>query len=293
MSRGIVLLVLQASIVLTVLALGLRTRREDVLYLTHESAALTRSLLAMLVVMPLLAVFLAGVFDLRPAIKVALVALAVSPVPPLLPRKQLRAGGHASYAVGLFVATALLSIVTVPLAVHVVGDLTGGHPTLGATAVAKVVMVSVLGPLAVGVALRSMMPGRADRAARIAVLLATVLLVVGCVPLMVELWRPMRALVGNGTLLAIAVFVVAGLIAGHLLGGPAREDRVVLALSTPARHPVVAITTASALLPGHKEVVPAVLLYLLVCVVLSAVYIQLVRRRGARDSTGVPVARTG
>jgi len=66
----------------------------------------------------------------------------------------------------------------------------------------------------------------------------------------------------------------------------------VLALSTPARHPVVAITTASALLPGHREVVPAVLLYLVVCFVLSAVYIHFVRRAARRVPPDVPVTRT-
>lgn len=293
MSRGTVLLVLQASIVLTVLALGLRTRREDVLYLSHESAMLTRSLVAMLVVMPLLALLLAGAFALDPAVKGALVALAVSPVPPLLPRKQLRAGGHGSYAVGLFVTTALFSIVTVPLAVHVVGGLTGGHPSLPTASVAKVVLISVIGPLAVGVVVRSFAPGFADRVARPTSVVAMVLLVAGCVPLAAELWRPMRALVGNGTLLAIVVFAVVGLVTGHLLGGPAREDRVVLALSTPARHPVVAITTASALLPGPRDVVPAVLLYLLVCFVLSAVYIQAFRRTAARVPPDVSAPHTG
>ncbi len=268
-------LVLKASIAMIVLALGLKTRREDVLSLFHDFGRLARSLLAMLVVMPLLAVALAVAFDLHPAVKVALVALALSPVPPLLPNKELKAGGRGSYVVGLLAATGLLAIVTVPLGVRLVGEAIGAPRHLAAEKVAVVVLTSVLGPLVVGIVVGLLAPRFAARAAKPVGLAAAVLLAAACLPLLATTWRPMLSLIGNGTLLAVAGFAMAGLAAGHLLGGPDPRDRVVLALSTAARHPAVAIGAASAIFPGHKEVLPAVVLYLLVSAALSAVYIRL------------------
>ncbi|HYR06652.1 MAG TPA: hypothetical protein VEQ60_02710 [Longimicrobium sp.] len=267
-------LVLKASIAGTVLAVGMRTRREDVLSLFRDPDNLARSFLSMLVLMPMLALAMAAALPLHPAVEVALVGLAVSPVPPLLPGKELKAGGRASYVVGLLFATALVSIVTVPLAVHLVGGLSGAPRSLAAGRIAGVVLASVVVPLLLGVAVRALAPALAERAARPVVLVSTVLLAAGFLPLLPTLWRPMLALVGNGTLLAIAAFAGAGLATGHLLGGREREDRVVLALSTAARHPMVAIAAATALFPGHREVAPAVLLYLLVSGLVSAVYLR-------------------
>src|SRR5689334_20587568 len=90
-------LALKASIVLTVFGLGLSARWGDAPSLLRRPGQLLRSLLAMTVIMPLFAVALAGAFALHPAVKIALVALAVSPVPPFLPKKELRAGGGTSY----------------------------------------------------------------------------------------------------------------------------------------------------------------------------------------------------
>ena len=70
----------------------------------------------MFVVMPVLAVALDKAFDFRHEIEVALVALSLSPVPPLLMKKEDKAGGSQSYALGLLVTMGVLSLAVVPLA---------------------------------------------------------------------------------------------------------------------------------------------------------------------------------
>jgi len=268
-------LTLKTSIALTVLAVGLRAGRGDARSLFRDRARLARSFLAMDVVMPLVAVALAFAFGLHPAVKVALVTLAVSPVPPLLPKKALRAGGSGSYVVGLLAGSALVAVVAVPAAVLLVGRITGDPRHLPAAAVAKLVSITVLAPLLAGIALRRLAPARAERAAPALAKVATALLAAGCLPILATAWRPVVSLVGNGTLLALGVFAAAGLAAGHLLAGPAREDRVVLALSTASRHPGVAIAAGAAIAPEQKQVFAAVLLYLLVSGVLTAVYLRI------------------
>jgi BASS family bile acid:Na+ symporter len=68
------------------------------------------------VVMPLLVLWSALGFELHPAVKVGLIALALSPVPPMLPGRASVVHGQASYTVGLLTTTAVLSIFFVPLA---------------------------------------------------------------------------------------------------------------------------------------------------------------------------------
>jgi bile acid:Na+ symporter, BASS family len=74
-----------ASIFLTVLGMGLAATWNDATYLVRKPALLARSLLSMFVVMPVVCVCAALLFHLPPPVRVALVALAISPVPPLLP----------------------------------------------------------------------------------------------------------------------------------------------------------------------------------------------------------------
>lgn len=103
-------LALKASVFLNVFALGLNASPRDAACLFRKPGRLARLLLSMFVVMPLFAALIASAFDLHPAVKIALIALAVAPVPPVLPKKAMKAGGESSYAIGLLVAAALLSI---------------------------------------------------------------------------------------------------------------------------------------------------------------------------------------
>ena len=268
-------LVLRASIALTVAGLGLRTPPGDVRALLHDRSRLARSLVAMNVVMPLLALAVAAAFHLHPAVEVAIAMLAVSPVPPLLPGTQLKAGGSAPYAVGLLFATAVLSVVTVPAAVLLAGAAAGEPRHLDAAAVARLVGTSVLGPLAAGCAVRRLAPGLAARAAGPAGAAASVLLAAGCVPLLAVAFPQVVSLLGSGTLAAVALLVAAGLATGHLLGGPRAEDRVVLALATASRHPGVAVAAAAAIAPDETRVPAAVLLYLLTGMGATSLYVRL------------------
>jgi hypothetical protein len=75
---------------------------------------------------------------------IALVALAISPVPPALPRKVNKAGGVAPYGLGLMVTVATLSILYVPLAVNFIGAYFHKPFAMGPGAVAKLIGLSVL-----------------------------------------------------------------------------------------------------------------------------------------------------
>ena len=275
------------SIMLIVLGFGLLCSWRDATFLFRNRGLLLRSLLAMNVILPLFAVALAAFFTLRPVIEVVLIALAVSPVPPFLPLKQSKLVGHHEYIYGLLGATSLLTIVLAPATVILIGLIASRHASINPIAIARIVALTVLVPFALGLFLRRVKPNLAERSSPIASKLGMALLVIAVVPVLIKMWPAMIALIGDGTVVAIIAFIVVGLAAGHLLGGPDPSTRTVLALATATRHPGVALVIATANYPDTKLVAPAVLLYLLVSIVASTPYIMW-RKRQKKDLFAVP-----
>lgn len=269
---------IKASLVLTVLGVGLHASPRDAAYLLRHPGLLLKTIVAMNVVMPLFALWLAVVFALDPAIKLALVALALSPVPPFLPPRIAKSGGEPAYNIGLLATTSVLAIVIIPISVRLLGALFSLPLEVAWRAIATIVGVTILVPLALGIGIRRLAPSLAERIARPTTVIAAVLLAASFVPILVTAWPNIVSLVGNGTLAAIVAITLAGLAVGHLLGGPHYGARVVLALSTASRHPAVALAIAAAVLPSVKDVGAAVLLALVVSGVVAVPYTAWARR---------------
>jgi bile acid:Na+ symporter, BASS family len=261
------------SVMLIVFGFGLRTTWRDATCLFRRPKLLLRALLSMNVLLPLFAASLAATFSLRPAIAIALVALAVSPVPPFLPGKQLRLVSRDDYVFGLLGATALLSVVLAPATVTLIGFLFSRSIVIEPARIAIMVALTVLVPLLLGISVHRLAPSFADRASPLAGKTGMLLLVIAVTPVFVALWSPMISLIGDGTVVAILAFVLVGLLAGHLLGGPDPDDRTALALATATRHPGVALVIASGAFPGQKLVAPALVLYLLICFIATLPYV--------------------
>jgi BASS family bile acid:Na+ symporter len=281
------LLALKASIMLTVFSVGLRATWHDALYLLRKPSLLARSLLSMNVVMPLVAAAIVASFDqLAPPMKVALVALAISPVPPILPKKEMRAGGDEAYVVGLLAVIAALAIVTVPLSASLLNEAFGRTGTIAPLAVAKIVLMSVLGPLAAGIAVRHLAPALARKLAQPVGQAGNGLLIATAVPLAFMFWPAMQGLIGNGTVWIAIAMACVGLLVGHLLGGPHEHHRTVLALSTMSRHPAVALSAAVGAGEEAKSALGAILLYLFAAFLVSLPYAAWRRHAAARVPTG-------
>jgi bile acid:Na+ symporter, BASS family len=278
----LILLILKTSIVLIVLALGLKATVADATSLFRRPHHLVRALLSMNVVMPLFALALALSFNLHPAVKIALVALSVSPLPPLLPRKALKVGGREDYIVGLLVAMALLAIIVIPVTMKIFERFVGVPLQMPVLSIASLVLSTILGPLSVGIVVRMLAPWLAERAARPVGILGLVLLILSVLPVLFISGRTILSLIGNGTVLSFAAFALVGLLVGYRFGGPEPESRRVLALATSARHPGVAVAIAHANFPQEKLVVPAIVLYLIVSGILCA--LTLARRKRAESA---------
>jgi BASS family bile acid:Na+ symporter len=267
---------LMVSILVTVAALGIRYSSAEAGYLVSRPGLLARSILAMNVILPLIVVWLALRLDLKRPVEIALVALSLSPLPPLLPGKRLGLTSFG-YVYGLVATAAVLSVVLVPVSIAVLTAHTDA-PHVGAGRVVIIVLLSVLLPLGVGMLIRRFWPERAPRIATVASRLGGVLLPLALIAMFWIGWSTIRSLLGDGTLLAIVAFTCIGLAIGHLSGGPIPQNRSVLAIATASRHPGVALAIAGATLSDERLAAAAILLALLVGAIVTAPYAAWRRR---------------
>ncbi|HEY7444667.1 MAG TPA: bile acid:sodium symporter [Vicinamibacterales bacterium] len=264
-------LVILGSIFATSLALGLHGSVEDITFIFRRPAKLLKSLLALNVLVPLVAILL--VLWLRPAfiVSLAILLMTVAPVPPFLPGGQLKLGGRAPYVYGLLMASALLSIGIVPLSVETVGRIFGRQAGVSPWAVAQTVLLTVLIPVIVGVLIRRVAPAFAERLTPGLAKGAGIVLLIGLIPLLIKMLPGAVALIGNGNVLLIAVVTVAALGIGHLLGGPDPDDRTSLALACGSRHPGVALAIANANF-ADQQAGGAIVLFIIVSAIASIPY---------------------
>jgi len=271
---AIILVVLKGSIMLSVFAIGMKATFNDAVYLFRRPNELLRAWLSMSVIMPLFALTLVMLFNLHPAIQIALIAISVSPIPPIFPNKAFKAGGVENYTIGLLVGSAVISVIVIPVAMELVERIVGIPLQMRARTVAWTVLVTIFLPLLLGIAVRAVAPKVADRVAKRLAFVSLMLLILSALPVLVGMTRPMFSLIGDGTLLAFGAFGLVGFVVGHLLGGPEPAKRPTLALATASRHPAVALGIAHANFPNQRLAVPTVFLYLMVVGVLSALYLK-------------------
>jgi BASS family bile acid:Na+ symporter len=277
------MLAINASMFLVVFVLGLGATFEGITYLLRRPGLLLRSILSMNVIMFAFAVGVCVVFDPPAAIKIALIGIAISPVPPFLPTQQLNAGGMARYVYGLIVGTALASIVVVPLAIELIDHSLGLNVRVPVTKVAIVVSVTVLIPLVLGVIVHRFAPTLAERIARPLAVIGNLVLVAAAIPLFIAAAPMLWPLIGNGVLAALIGFTAIGVAVGHFLGGPIEDNRSVLALATGSRHPGIALAIVSVNFPARTDVIAVVLYHLVIGALVALPYVIWRKRARKRE----------
>jgi len=155
-------LALQASLFLLALAVGLDSGIDDALHVLRRPRLLLRALPALLALQA--AALLLAVPLLALAATLALVLMAASPLPAMMPAREIRCGGHKARVHGLLAAAGALAVVTLPLAAALLGTVPGRYAEPLPLAAAGGVVMSVLVPLAAGMAIRVVAPAPATRA---------------------------------------------------------------------------------------------------------------------------------
>jgi BASS family bile acid:Na+ symporter len=294
--QTLIILGVTLSAFLSVLTIGMRVSAADLSCVLNRPPRLARSLLAMNVLWPVVAVVVCKTFSLHPAVIVGLVTLSIAPVGAMFSKAMLPlvAPDNPAYARGLFFASTILSVILTPLAVEAIQRLFGEGEVVHVRplVVIQVLVSSVLLPLGLGLALAHWRPMLRQWVPAIQKASGLVLLVC-TVPIIVAAWPVMASVVREGTLTAIVLMTLVGLAIGHVLGGPAEDDRTVLAFATVSRHPGVAIAVAT--LTDERLAPMGVMLAVLVGELAVVPYkIWRKRRRAATGGTprhGQPPAR--
>jgi bile acid:Na+ symporter, BASS family len=269
-------LLLSASILLLVFALGLQASFADATSLLRNFLRsphwLLRALVSMYVIVPAAALGLALVFDLPPGLRTGLLAVAIAPIPPILPGKQLKLGGDRAYVFGLLMAVSLSSIVVIPLMVLLFDLIFERDTIFGPASVLRVVGSSILLPLAAGLATRQWLANLAERIAPWISRTGTIALLASVLPILVAAWPTIVPLWGQRVLPASIALAVVAIAAGHLLGRSDPSVRATLAIASAMRHPGIALALVARHAVEESRGAAVVLLYLLVATVLTTGY---------------------
>lgn len=287
-AASFVKLAILLSVFAIVVAIGMRARPSDVLAFARYPRYAVRATLAMFVVMPLFVILITWALPLAPPLPAALIALAVSPMPPILPRKEAKTGGEMDYVISLQVFATVISLIAAPLFIAVAGWLFDVKVAYSPGNVFMTLLLTVAIPLAAGIAVRRFWPAVADRLADPLGQFGMVALIVAGLGLLVAVGPVMVEKIGSGVLLTAILIVVVALGVGHALGGPSEGNRGALAVATAARHPGVAIGMGTTYYPlDQGAVIAVVLIYVLISILISIPYVQWRRRVMAARAAGL------
>jgi BASS family bile acid:Na+ symporter len=284
--RDIIRALVTGSVMLAVFGLGLKATMRHPISLLRSPWLLFRSILAMNVIMPVLAAGISALLDIYRPVQIALVALMVSPVVPIMPSRQSKIGCDKLYVYGLLTAQTILAVFLLPLSVRVAGHYFGVEIRMEVGTVGRIVLVTILFPMAAGIGFRTLLPELSARLADRIIQTAFLLLMLALLPILLLKGREMLRLIGNGTLLAMILVCMGGLIVGHLLGGGEPDHRATLAIATAMRHPAFALAIVTANAGEVQQVFAALLLYFLVNTCLSSIYILWFKRWRNRQTNG-------
>ena len=169
--KALVPLLAQGALFLVMASFGLKTRAGEVLAALRDTSLILRGVLAVNVVVPAVAVVACLLLPIDHSVRIGIVIMAISPLAPVLPAKMSCGEFDTSRAVGLYVALILVAVVLVPLTVALLSAIFPANASLEVTALAKLVGLTVLLPILVGLAIGTWAPGLARPVGRVTAIL--------------------------------------------------------------------------------------------------------------------------
>lgn len=271
-AKELVPIVAQGALCLIIASIGLQARHRDVLAAMRNTDLVLKGLLAVNVIVPIAALAITSILPIHPLVRIGIVIMAVSPMAPLVQMKMWKGGLDTSAAIGLYVALILSAIIFVPATVALLSALYPTQASISVAAVAKMVAITTLAPVAVGLAISNWAPDFARRAAPIVMILGFIAVLLLAVLILYKKGGAMIGLLGDGTLLAIMVTVAVGIAAGSLLGRPNPANSTALAMAAGTRHPGIAALIVHANF-NEPRVMLTVLLFLLTGIIMTIAYL--------------------
>lgn len=289
--KEILTIFMNVAIPLASFVTGLTAAASDPLWLPKHPRLLIRSLLLILVVVPVATVLFLELVGAPPVVKAGLTiaVIAIGIGPPAAFQQAKAAKDAVAFEIGLDVILLALAMVYIPLFVAVHGAVFGHRLHLEVGQVAKIVLLKAMGPMLIGLLVGRLAPRVVKPFARYGGAFAMVVILAIVVFALVATWRRLLDL-GGATWLICAAIVIGEILLGHAFGSADKGTRGLLVAFSSMRFPALALLLASAA-PRGKEFIPAILAYVLTSVILVGIYSAVTSHRktpSARPSLPVP-----
>lgn len=281
MDHPILLLFVKTTIFTLMLAIGVNLSFQEMISLWRRPGLLLRSLLAVIVLVPLVVLLLIRWLDLTPSVATGLAALAAAPGAPLTHKRSRMAGGSPTYSASLQLTLALLAVLITPLTLAIFHSLFEIQTeSVRVFEVARQVAIVQFLPVSLGLLVQRFGPKLAAVIGHPLNVVANILFLTLVILALIPGLR-MIVHLGGLPLLAIVIMVLFSLAIGHILGGPTEDERSALAVASIARNIGLAllITTLSGV---EKEIIPTLLSYMLLGAIVAIPYSLWSKRRIAR-----------
>lgn len=290
MDHPVFLMLVTVTIFTLMLALGVNHSFEQLTSLLRRPQLLLRSLLAVIVLVPVVVGLLLWLLELPSAIAAGLAVLAAAPGAPLTYKRTEMAGGDLTYSASLQLTLAVLAVVVAPLILAIFNALFKivGDPITPFHVARQVAEVTFL-PVIIGLLIQRFAPHLAEAIGKQVKIIGNFLFIVLFVALIFLIAlspniRMMLNLCGLATG-AIIIMVTISLAIGYILGGPSLEQRSVLAIASIARNVGLALFIASRWDNG-QNIIPTLLTYLILGALLGVAYSIWSKRRLMIEKNG-------
>jgi len=279
--QAAVQLFVQGSLLLLIFAVGVQSSSSDLAYVARRPSLFVRGFIAVNIVVPASAVLLCLALSVDRLTKAGIVIMAVSPLAPFVVGKMLKTGADRAYVIGTYAALMAASILIVPATFGLLGMLVGRDVSAPIPTIARFIAIFVALPLVAGVMIGTWLKKTGRSNERVGTLLTRIALICLLPIVVLIIYRSGGAtlsLIGDGSLAVIVLTVVAGIVAGHWLGGSDPNRRFALAEAAATRHPGIALMIARRHFDDQR-VALAIILFLLTSIVVSAIYAKWMTKR--------------
>ncbi|MGV2828001.1 bile acid:sodium symporter family protein [Myxosarcina sp. GI1(2024)] len=264
-----------------VLSLGMSLSLAQLREFWQQKGLVIRTLVATVVLPPLLLALLILTVDLPKPVPIALALLMAAPGPPLLTQRISQAGVSRELALDMQVTLALMTIIATPL---ILSLFQAGFPDASDVSldiwliVKKVALVQFL-PLGIGFAIHQVRAEWVEKLAAILNKVSQVLLLILVLALLILLISTKLLLtLGWLPFLAIALFNVLLLAIGHVLAsGYAKQFQASVAIASIARNLGLAIFIATSL--ARADAILTILVAQIIGIIVNLPYTQWIKRR--------------
>ena len=266
------------SVILLMLAVGLRTEFGQVVAVAKNARLMSRGLIVNFIITPVLLFVSVRWLPIPIDVKIGVMLMAAAPVAPMAPPFVGMAKGDVPYSVGLMTVVALLSVVLTPLILMLALPATEAGLQLDPWEIIKMLLMVQLIPIGVGMVILKAKPAWTQRLLKFVPKLGQVGLLVGVGFVLVLRAEQIISIGVLGFLVNIVVVVGCLLVGDVVLVGQSADERRSLAISTAIRNIPLAFLIANSNYPGTAEA-GVTLVFATFSMILSVMYGKVMLRR--------------